>query len=118
LAPVANVQLPLKQGNIGQEPLAARSRREIFRHISAVVLDVAPTWGDEDTAIVATSPLVTRADIQSVFDEITEKYHVAGINLRFDVQAGCPLRAILEPAGRADPQQRVLQPRARTPPAD
>jgi len=88
-----------KQGRIGHEPLEARSRREIFRHICAVVFDVAPRWGDaidEGAAIVVTSPLLTRADVQSVFDEISEKYHVAGIALRFDEQDGRPLQAIFD----------------------
>jgi hypothetical protein len=105
-----------KQGRIGHQPLEARSRREIFRHICAVVFDVAARWGDrwgdaidEDAAIVVTSPLLTRADVQSVFDEISEKYHVGGIALRFDEQDGRPLQAIFEPIDRIDPD-RTLQP--------
>jgi hypothetical protein len=101
-----------RQGRIGHEPLEARSRREIFRHICAVVFDVAPRWGDaidEGAAIVVTSPLLSRADVQSVFDEISEKYHVAGIALRFDEQDGRPPQAIFEPIDRTDPH-RTLQP--------
>lgn len=101
-----------RQGRIGDEPLEARSRREIFRHICAVVFEVAPRWGDaidEGAAIAVTSPLLTRADVQSVFDEISEKHHVAGVALRFDEQYGRPLQAIFEPIDRTDPH-RTLQP--------
>jgi hypothetical protein len=59
-----------------------------------VVFALAQRWGDEGAAIVVTSPLLTRADVQSAFDEISEKYHVAGIDLRFDEQDGEPLQAI------------------------
>ena len=102
----------LKQGRIGHEPLEARSRREIFRHIYAVVFDLAPRWGDaicEGAAIMVTSPLPTPADVQSAFDEISEKFHVAGIDLRFDEQDGGSLHAIFEPIDRTDPH-RALQP--------
>jgi hypothetical protein len=44
--------------------------------------------------------LITRADVQSAFDEISEQYHVAGIELRFDQQNGGPLQAIFEPIDR------------------
>ena len=101
-----------KQGSIGHEPLKARSRREIFRHIYAVVFDLAPRWGDaicEGAAIMVTSPLPTPADVQSAFDEISEKFHVAGIDLRFDEQGGGSLHAIFEPIDRTDPH-RALQP--------
>jgi hypothetical protein len=101
-----------KQGSIGHEPLKARSRREIFRHICAVVFDVAPRWGDAidaGAAIVVTSSPLTRADVQSAFDEISEQYHVAGIDLRFDQQNGGPLQAIFEPIDRSDPH-RALPP--------
>lgn len=100
-----------KQGRIDHELLEARSRPEIFRHICAVVFDVAPRWGtegdgfDEGAAIVVTSPLLTRADVQSLFDEISEKFHVAGIDLRFDQQDGGPLQAIFEPIDRAGPHR-------------
>jgi hypothetical protein len=63
-----------------------------------VVLDMAPSWGDEGAVIVVTSPLLTRADVQSAFDQISEKYHVAGIDLRFDQQDEGPLQAIFEPS--------------------
>jgi hypothetical protein len=100
-----------QQGSIGHESLEARSRQEIFRQICAVVFDVAPRWrwSDGDAAIVVTSPLLTRADVQSAFDEISEKYHVAGIGLRFEEQAGGPLRAIFEPIDRTF-SPRALQP--------
>ena len=89
-----------RQARIAAEPLEARSRREIFRHTCAVVFDLAPTWGDEGAAMVVKNPLLTRADIQSAFDQISEKYHVAGITLRFDEQDGGRLQAIFEPIDR------------------
>lgn len=75
-------------------PLEAGSRQEIFRETSAVVFKVAWTLGDESATIALTNPRLTRADVQSVFDEISEKHHVAGIDLRFDEQVGGGLRAI------------------------
>ena len=68
----------------------------------AVVFDLAPRWGDKGAAIVVRSSLLTRAAVQSVFDEISEKYHVAGIGLRFDQRDGRPLHAIFEPLGRTN----------------
>ena len=102
---MALVHSAARQGRIAQGPLEARSRREVFRHTCAVVLDRAPRWGDEGAVIVVTNPLLTRADVQSAFDEISEKYRVAGIGLRFDQQDGGPLQAIFEPTGRADPHR-------------
>jgi hypothetical protein len=97
------VTLQTKNGHM---PLEVRSPRELFRQTSAVVFDLAPRWGavDDSAAIVVTSPLLTRADVQSAFDEISEKYHVAGITLRFNQQDGGPLKAIFEPSnpGRPD----------------
>lgn len=84
------------------ESIEARSRQEIFRHIRAVVLDVAPGWGDDGAAIVVTSPPLTRADVQSAFDEISEKYHVGGIDLHFDEEAGGPLKAVFGPIDRSN----------------
>ncbi len=101
-----------KQGRIRHELLEARSRPEIFRHICAVVFEVAPQWGDaidDGVAIVVSGPLLTRSDVQSAFDEISEKYRVAGIDLRFDEHDGGPLHAIFEPIDRPDPR-RVLRP--------
>ncbi len=89
-----------KQTRSGRVPLEARSRPEIFRQTCAVVFDLAPRWGyegDEGAVLVLTSPLLTRADVQSAFDAISDEYHVAGIDLRFDVQADGSLQAIFEP---------------------
>ena len=75
----------------------ARSRHELLRQTCAVVLDPAPTWSDEGAAIVVVAgPRLTRADVLSAFDEITEKFHVTGIDLRVDEREG-RLRAIFEP---------------------
>jgi hypothetical protein len=98
LRPIVLMHSASQQDSIGQEPLEARSRREIFRHTCAVLLDMAPSWGDEGAVIVVTSPLLTRADVQSAFDQISEKYHVAGIDLRFDQQDEGALQAIFEPS--------------------
>jgi hypothetical protein len=94
-----------KHGSAGDEPLEARSRQEVFRQMSAVVFDLAPRWGDKGAAIVVRSSLLTRAAVQSVFDEISEKYHVAGIRLRFDQRDGWPLHAIFEPIDRTNPHR-------------
>ena len=89
-----------RQARIGSEPLEARSQHEIFRHTCAVVFGLASAWGDEGAAMVVTNPLLTRADIQSAFDQISEQYHVAGITLRFDEQDDGRLQAIFEPIDR------------------
>ena len=93
-------------GRVRHELREARSRRELFRHICEAVGDMAPRWGDEGTAIVVTSPM-TRADVQSVFDAISEEYHIAGIQLRFVEQSGGPLQAIFEPIDRRNTSRRV-----------
>ena len=79
----------------------ARSRREIFRRTCAVVLDSAQTWGDEGVAIVAMSPTLTRADVRSAFDQISEKFCVTGIDLRFDEHESGRLQAVFEANGRS-----------------
>lgn len=75
----------------------ARTRQELFRLTSSVVHDGAPTWGDRHTGFVVANPLLTRADVQSVFDEISEKHNVAGIALRFEKRPDERLQAIFEP---------------------
>ena len=92
-------------GRVGHELRQARSRRELFRHTCEAVVDMAPRWGDEGTAIVVTSPPLTRADVQSVFDEISEEYDIAGIQLRFVEQNGGSLQAIFEPIDRRNTQR-------------
>ena len=75
----------------------ARSRHELLRQTCAVVLDPAPSWSDEGAAIVVVAdPRLTRADVLSAFDEITEKFHVTGIDFRVDEREG-RLRAVFEP---------------------
>ena len=81
--------------------LEAGARQEVFRRTCAVVLDLAQTWGDEGLAIMVLSPPLTRADVQSAFDEISEKFSVAGIELRFgEHESGCP-QAVFEAHGRS-----------------
>ena len=46
-------------------------------------------------------PPITRADVQAAFDEIDEKLHLVGIDLRFEKHA---VKAIFDPAG-AQPQR-------------
>jgi hypothetical protein len=85
----------LKRRSRGYERLSAGSRQELFERICTVVLDIAPKWCEEDRAvIVVTNPRLSRADVQSVFDVVDEKYHVVGIELRLDQPDGEPLRAI------------------------
>jgi len=81
----------------GREALEAPSPREIFRRTRTAVFDAAPRCGEKRAAIVVTSPLLTRADVRVAFEEITEKYRLAGINLRFDEQCDGSLQAIFEP---------------------
>jgi len=82
---------------VGREALEAPSPREIFRRTRTAVFDAAPRCGEKRAAIVVTSPLLTRADVRVAFEEITEKYRLAGINLRFDEQCDGSLQAIFEP---------------------
>ena len=44
----------------------------------------------------AHGPAAARSDVQSLFDQICEKYRVAGIELRFGEPEDEPLQAILE----------------------
>jgi hypothetical protein len=101
---MAPLRFASRQSMTGDEQLEARSRQEIFRHMCAVVFDLAPRWGDRGAEIVVTGSLLTRAAVQSVFDEISEKYHVGGIGLRFDQRDGRLLRVIFEPIDRTAPR--------------
>jgi hypothetical protein len=85
-----------KQVRSSHQPLEARSRRELFRHTSAVVFELAPAWDVDGAAIVVTHHPLTRADVQRAFDEISQKHHVEGIALRFEEHAGEPLHATFE----------------------
>ena len=81
--------------------LAACSRQELLQQIKTVVYEVAPRWGDEDSAtIVITSPLLGRTDVEAAFDEIDEKCHLDGIDLRVHQQPDERLRAVLAPTYR------------------
>ncbi len=76
----------------------ARSRRELFHETCAIVFDLAPAWSTGGAAtVVLSDPLLTRALVRSAFDEISEKFRVTGISLRFDEQEAGGLRAIFEP---------------------
>jgi hypothetical protein len=91
----------LRRGTAGSVILAACSRQELLQQIKTVAYDVAPRWGDEDSAmIVITSPLLGRADVEAAFDEIDEKCHLDGLDLYVHRQRDECLRAVLEPSGR------------------
>ena len=81
--------------------LVAGSRHELLQQIKIVAYDVAPRWGDEDTAtIMITCPLLGRVDVVAAFDEIHEVCHLDGIELSVHQQQGERLRAVLEPSRR------------------
>jgi len=85
-------------GTIDPQPLFARSRRELFGHIRAVVLTAAPSWGDTASqTVVSTSPPLDCNDVQYLFDVICEKYRVHGVALRFEARTQGSVRAIFEP---------------------
>ena len=78
----------------------ARSRREVILRTCAVVLDLAQTWGDDGAAVVVMHPLLTRADVQSAFDEVSEKFRVGGIDLCFAEHESGRLQAIFQAHSR------------------
>jgi hypothetical protein len=84
----------------GRPLLVARSHQEVFKCVHTVVLDIAPTWADEGATVAVTGPLLTRAEVQSAFDQISEKYHVSGIDLCFSEEDGGRLQAIVRPSRR------------------
>lgn len=91
----------VRRGTAGSVLLTACSRQELLQQIKTVVYEVAPRWGDVDSAtIVVTSPLLGRIDVEAAFDEIDEKCHVDGIDLRVHQQQDERLRAVLEPSYR------------------
>jgi hypothetical protein len=83
------------RGSAKRGTLEACSRRELLLCTRTVVRDLAPWWGDEDSAtVVIVSPWLGPGDVLMAFDEINERYQVAGIGLEFDEQEGEPLRAV------------------------
>ena len=79
----------------------ARSRREVILRTCAVVRDLAQTWGDDGAAVVDMHPPLTRADVQSAFDEISEKFCVSGIDLCFGEHESGRLQAIFQAHSRS-----------------
>jgi hypothetical protein len=79
----------------------ARSRRQVILRTCVVVLDLAQTWGDEGAAVVVMHPPLTRADVQSAFREVSEKFCVGGIDLCFDEHESGRLRAIFRVQNRS-----------------
>jgi hypothetical protein len=85
-----------RQGSPVQTPLRARTRRELFQNICAVVFELAPEWDGEGGArIVLSHPHLTRADVEITFDAISEKYRVEGISLAVREQPSGGLEATL-----------------------
>src|SRR5262245_61339915 len=94
---VSTTPAPLvaRRGSAKSGRLEARSRHELLLCIRTVVRDLAPWWGDEDSAtVVIVSPWLGPGDVLMAFDEINERYHVLGMELEFDEQEGEPLRAV------------------------
>jgi hypothetical protein len=72
-------------GRVAHGALEARSRRELLRLARQVVTVTAPRWRhDGVVSIVVRDPALTEGDIRSAFDEIHEKLHVDGVELRID----------------------------------
>ena len=86
---------------IAGERSEARARREVILRTCVVVLDLAQTWGDEGTAVVVMHPPLTRADVRSAFDEVSEKFRVGGIDLCFEEHESGPRRAIFRAHSRS-----------------
>jgi hypothetical protein len=85
--------------------LEACSRRELLLCTRTVVRDLAPSWTLGDTvAILITDTAIGRDDVRLAFDEINERYHVAGVELEFEDGEEKPLRVVFcasaEAAGR------------------
>ena len=80
-----------------------RSRRDLFRQTCTVLLEVAPGWCEGDATVVIATPPLTGADVQSTFDEVSEKYRVSGVALHLEEDGG-KVRAIFEhsPRRRSD----------------
>ena len=96
----------------GPSPARARdrraglSRREEFRRTRTAVLDATRRCGGGNTVVMTVVAPITWAEVQTAFDEIHEKQHLAGIRLHFDRDGG-RLRAIFEPV---EPRPADLQP--------
>ena len=76
----------------------ARTRHELLCEICAVIFGLAPAWTDDSSSAKLVVTRLTRADVRSAFDEIGEKFHVGGIDLRFAEQEDGHLQAIFQPA--------------------
>ena len=90
-----------------RDPRAGVSRREEFRRTRTAVLDATRRCRDGNTTVVTVVAPITWAEVQTAFDEIHEKQHLAGIRLHFDRDGGRQ-RAIFEPV---EPRPAGLQPR-------
>ena len=88
----------------------ARARREVILRTCVVVLELAETWGDEGAVELVMRPPLTRADVRSAFDEVSEKFRVGGIDLCFEEHESAPRRAIF----RAHTRSRVSGSRGAT----
>ena len=86
-----------KPGRIGGHPLPGRSRRATFQRTREMVFAAARRWDEKSSVTAITGPLLNRADVQAAFDELREKDHIVGIELRFEEPDGGSLQAIFAP---------------------
>ena len=108
---MALVQSASKQGRAVREPFVARGREDLFAQLCAVIHILAPRWAENGSAtILIIGPGLTRALVQSTFDEICEHHHVVGIELRFQEREGKPLRAIFRPSRSAEARESTRRP--------
>jgi hypothetical protein len=88
-------ELVARRGSARGGTFEAGSRHELLLCTRTIVRDLAPWWGDEESAtVIVVSPWLGPRDVLAALDEINERYHVSGIGLDFDEQEGEPLRAV------------------------
>jgi hypothetical protein len=75
----------LSRRRAGNAPLVARSRRELLRHLHTIVVDVAPAWRDDESAVIlVTDRRIGPAEVEHAYDELDERYRLRGIELHVD----------------------------------
>jgi hypothetical protein len=75
----------LSRRRAGSALLVARSRRELLRHLHTIVVDVAPAWRDDESAVIlVTDQRLGRAEVEQAYDELDERYRLRGIELHVD----------------------------------
>jgi hypothetical protein len=89
----------LRRRRARNTPFVARSRRELLRHLHTIIVEVAPGWRDDESAVIlVTDARIGRSEVQRAYDELDEKYRLCGVELRFDepeirLQAVCGRRS-------------------------